>query len=423
MALKQEIETWVQALELCEQEEPDYEGALAKFESIGDSAKILFNIGILQATLGEHEKAVQMYHKAIDIDKFLAVAYFQCGVSNFLLTEFAEAANNFNDALLYLRGNNSINYEQLGLKFCLYSCEAIFNRGLCRLYSSHDPNDKEHKEGMEDLAAASKEKKIDAHNVIDEAITEGADGFTVFSVPVGTLYQPPGIKRQNYKTKDYLGKAKVVASADAANMHTGFDGTEKRQSLIESRPEEAKSFAASNLVIQDRSSKINFSGGPDPTFSPPISSPPTSALPQVPPGAMIPPGPPTGGLSGGPVNKIRDSVVTFRSSSFDASYRQSMAFDNGPPVELAQMKIKIHHNKNDKLRLMLMGPEVQYDEFIDLVKEKLGIRGKCTIELKDETDKVAMDDKGDLEAALVASKDMARRSRSSIGNVEIWVSE
>ncbi|KAK6544214.1 hypothetical protein TWF694_000917 [Orbilia ellipsospora] len=421
MSLKQEIETWVQALELCEQEEPDYEGALQKFEQIGDSAKICFNIGILQATLGEHEKAVATYHKCMDIDKFLAVAYFQCGVSNFLLTEFAEAANNFNDALLYLRGNNSINYEQLGLKFCLYSCEVIFNRGLCRLYSSNDKNDAEHQEGMKDLAAAAKEKKIEAHNVIEEAIAEGADGFTVFSVPVGTLYQPPGIKRKNYKTKDYLGKAVVRASVDASNLHTGFDGTEKRQSVVEERPEEAKSFAASNLVIPDRSSKISFSGGPDPTFSPPLASPSSLPSPAAPPpitnGLMAPPPAPAA------VNKIRDSVVTFRSSSFDAGYRQSMAFDNGPPVDLAQMKVKIHHNKHDKMRLMLMGTDVPFEQFADLVRDKLGIRGKCEIELKDENDKIAMVDKGDYDAALATSKDTARRMRSTIGTIEIWVSE
>lgn len=41
-----------------------------------------------------------MYIKATKLDQYLAVAYFQEGVSNFLLGEFGEALGNFNDALL-----------------------------------------------------------------------------------------------------------------------------------------------------------------------------------------------------------------------------------------------------------------------------------------------------------------------------------
>ncbi|KAK6363133.1 hypothetical protein TWF730_000582 [Orbilia blumenaviensis] len=423
MSLKQEIETWVQALELCDLEEPDYTSALAKFESIGDSAKVLFNIGILQATLGEHEKAVSVYHRAIDLDNYLAVAYFQLGVSNFLLSDFTEAANNFNDALLYLRGNHSINYEQLGLKFCLYSCEVLFNRGLCRLYSSNSKDDEEHKNGMEDLGFAAKEKQIEAHNVIDEAIAEGADGFTVFSVPVGTLFRPSGIKMKNYKTKDYLGEARVVASVDSSNMHTGFDGVEKNKPLVEERAEEVQSFAATNLVIPDRSSKIATTPK-DPTidlsFSPPVSSPPSSALPPPPgptgtqmPTALPPPA----------VNRIRDSVVTFRSSSFDGGYRQSMSLENLPLVDMTQVKVKIHHNKNHKMRLMLISPDTDLDEFHARVREKLNLSGKYEVEIKDDTDKVAIVDKEDLDAAIETCKDSARIARSTIGKLEIWVSE
>ncbi|KAK6536359.1 hypothetical protein TWF281_000598 [Arthrobotrys megalospora] len=425
MSLKQEIETWVQALELCDLDPPDHVAALAKFESIGDSAKVLFNIGILQATLGEHEKAVSVYHRAIDLDNYLAVAYFQLGVSNFLLSDFAEAANNFNDALLYLRGNHSINYEQLGLKFCLYSCEVLFNRGLCRLYSSNGVDDEEHRNGMEDLGFAAKEKQIEAHDVIDEAIAEGADRFTVFSVPAGTLFRPSGIKMKNYKTKDYLGEARVVASVDSSNMHTGFDGVEKNKPLIEERPEEVQSYAATNLVIPDRSSKISTIPGRDPigndlAFSPPASSPPTSALPQIPnsAGTQIPTT-----LPPPAVNRIRDSVVTFRSSSFDGGYRQSMSLENLPLVDMTQVKVKIHHNRDNKMRLMLMSPDVDLAEFHARVREKLNLSGKYEIEIKDETDKIAIVDKEDLDAAIITSKDAARISRSTIGKLEIWVSE
>jgi tetratricopeptide (TPR) repeat protein len=98
----------------------------------------------------------------------LAVAYFQQGVSNFLVGDFEEALANFNDTLLYLRGNTYIDYEQLGLKFRLYSCEVLFNRGLCYMYLQQDAA------GMQDFDYAVKEKMTPDHEVINDAIREKA---------------------------------------------------------------------------------------------------------------------------------------------------------------------------------------------------------------------------------------------------------
>lgn len=97
------------------------------------------------------------------------MAYFQQGVSNFLTGDFEEALANFNDALLYLRGNTCIDYQQLGLKFRLYSCEVLFNRGLSYVYLGHKGD------GMKDLEFSAKEKVTPDHDVIDEAIREQAE--------------------------------------------------------------------------------------------------------------------------------------------------------------------------------------------------------------------------------------------------------
>lgn len=112
---------------------------------------------------------VECYQRAIRFDQYLAVAYFQQGVSNFLIGDFEEALANFNDTLLYLRGNTMIDYAQLGLLFKLYSCEALFNRGLCYIYLQQK------EAGMLDLLYAAKEKVVEDHNVIDEAIAEDAE--------------------------------------------------------------------------------------------------------------------------------------------------------------------------------------------------------------------------------------------------------
>ncbi|KAK7960966.1 tetratricopeptide [Apiospora saccharicola] len=244
MSLKQEIETWVAALGRYDNNE--FDEALKEFDGIADTSKILFNMGVIHATLGEHEKAVECYQRAIRLDQYLAVAYFQQGVSNFLLGDFEEALANFNDTLLYLRGNTMIDYAQLGLLFKLYSCEVLFNRGLCYIYLQQKDA------GLQDLQYAVKEKVVEDHNVIDEAIREEAEGYTVFSIPVGVVYRPNDAKVRNLKTKDYLGKARLVAASDRANAFTGFAGSEIKNagkaSVKDDRPSDNISFAATNLV-------------------------------------------------------------------------------------------------------------------------------------------------------------------------------
>ena len=125
---------------------------------------------------------MEYYQRAIGLDQYLAVAYFQEGVSNFLMGDFEEALANFNDTLLYLRGNTYIDYDQLGLKFRLYSCEVLFNRGLCYIYLQQE------KPGLQDFGYAVKEKMTPDHDVIEDAIRDKAEGYTVFSIPVGVIY-------------------------------------------------------------------------------------------------------------------------------------------------------------------------------------------------------------------------------------------
>jgi hypothetical protein len=42
------------------------------------------------------------------------------------------------------------------------------------------------------------------------------------------VYRPNEAKVRNLKTKDYLGKARLVAASDRSNAFTGFAGTEIR---------------------------------------------------------------------------------------------------------------------------------------------------------------------------------------------------
>lgn len=224
MSLKAELEVWAAALDAYEKE--DFERSLELFTTIADSSKILTNIGLIYATLGEHEAAIENFNAATSLDQYLAVAYFQCGVSNFLIKRYDRALKDFEEVLLNLRGNQAINYEQLGLNFKLYSAETLFNKGLCQVYMGQVDD------GLKVMREASLEKCIPEHNVIDEAIRDRADGYTVFSIPVGVLYSPAENKLKNTASKDYLGKAKLIAAEDEREAYTSFTGvTRLKQGL------------------------------------------------------------------------------------------------------------------------------------------------------------------------------------------------
>lgn len=117
-SLKQELTTWSNGLDAYDAQ--DFEGSMQYFEvslkswlkvelelispiicqSIADSSKIYFNIALILATIGQHEEAIQHFGEAINLDPYLAVAYYQSGVSNFLLERYEQARQDFDDAFI-----------------------------------------------------------------------------------------------------------------------------------------------------------------------------------------------------------------------------------------------------------------------------------------------------------------------------------
>ena len=61
---------------------------------------------------------------------------------------------------------------------------------------------------------------------------------------MGVVYRPNEAKVRNLKTKDYLGKARLVATSDANNAFTGFTGAEIKNVSLADSP--AFSFAVVN---------------------------------------------------------------------------------------------------------------------------------------------------------------------------------
>ena len=90
-------------------------------------------------------------------------------------------------------------------------------------------------------------------------LTIPLQGYTVFSIPVGIVYRPNEAKVKNLKTKDYLGKARLVAASDRSNAFTGFAGAEIKkggQAAKDDRTEDKISYAATNLVKPELQSRL-----------------------------------------------------------------------------------------------------------------------------------------------------------------------
>lgn len=82
MSLKAELETWAAALKAYDAE--DFSSSLDEFTKIAESSKIHWNLGIILATLGDHQKAVERFYAAASLDQYMTIAYHQAGVSNFV---------------------------------------------------------------------------------------------------------------------------------------------------------------------------------------------------------------------------------------------------------------------------------------------------------------------------------------------------
>ncbi|KAJ7691223.1 hypothetical protein B0H14DRAFT_3664856 [Mycena olivaceomarginata] len=218
LSLKAKLETWGAALRAYDDE--DFETALKLFSRIPKSSIILTSICIIHAALGEHEIAVERFIEATLRDPYLAVAYFQCGVSNFLLARYDLAYCDFREAYRHLRDNQTIDYEQIGLSFKLYPAEVLFNRGLCLVCL--DQVDK----GLADLEAARRLHATKDHEIIGMRSACAGGGIRCSAFRAGFATAPPRKSSPTQRAKITWARP-LIAAIDLHATTTGFAGAEQ----------------------------------------------------------------------------------------------------------------------------------------------------------------------------------------------------
>ncbi|KAI8981996.1 hypothetical protein BDF20DRAFT_864473 [Mycotypha africana] len=241
MALKFELEQWQYGCSAFDNE--DYDQALRIFISIADNAKMHFNIGLIFAAVGDHEHALGAYSKSIMMDSYFAVAFFQRGVSHFMMNDMEAAIQDFEHAHQLLRGNQIINYQQLGLSFRLYLCEVLFNKGICKLYLGQMDA------GLTDLYHAQKARMTDEHDVIDLAVKERGKGFSVFSIPPTVLFRLPEQRLRQLQGIDMFAVADQLQNKQQSQAPTP---TKSTSSSLASTLYNKKKRSNNSVLISDK---------------------------------------------------------------------------------------------------------------------------------------------------------------------------
>lgn len=191
-------------------------------------------MGMIYTCLNRHEDSLISFSNAVYNDQYLAIAYFQAGVSRWVLEDYEGSIEMFDAAEILMRGNNSIDYRQLGLDYQLYQFEIFFNRAISFFYMGDSQN------AINDLHKTVKVRVIDEHyndqyhpdTVIEHWKVDNLDEYAPFCVPQNLIFRPSEDKIKSSEKIDYLGQSRVIASLDEDDNFTGFAGPKIRKALV-----------------------------------------------------------------------------------------------------------------------------------------------------------------------------------------------
>ncbi|XP_053198329.1 neutrophil cytosol factor 2-like [Scomber japonicus] len=188
----------------------DFSEALRIFSSIKEpNSKICFNIGclhLLNQDLDDAGKICGLQYDAKVIKLIIPVQRYE------------ECLADFQQALQALRGNQLIDYKALGLRYKLYACDVLYNAALAEAQLG------QWKKAHENLVEALNYKTEVKLNMIDKALnaTLKEQLFKLVEFPTNVLFKPNKQCVSQLEEKDYLGKAKVVASLIPQDDFSGF---------------------------------------------------------------------------------------------------------------------------------------------------------------------------------------------------------
>ncbi|XP_012556954.2 neutrophil cytosol factor 2 isoform X1 [Hydra vulgaris] len=217
-----EIEKWSNAVNLYDNDE--IEEAIKCFKAIPQNAKISFNISCCYLALGNVQLAAKSFQETINLDPFMAIAYYMLGLTNCLDQDYISAFENFQKTNELLRGNRMVDYRQLGLNFQLYQCEILTNQA----YTYYRRKNYRKAKVMLLLAINCKVEKRH-ENIVDFLNNiQAGTSIKLFVPSPKVIYRPSKLFVENLKKKDFLGKSTVIATENEDNIYICFSGLKEK---------------------------------------------------------------------------------------------------------------------------------------------------------------------------------------------------
>uniref|UniRef100_A0A7N6C1B5 SH3 domain-containing protein n=1 Tax=Anabas testudineus TaxID=64144 RepID=A0A7N6C1B5_ANATE len=217
MSFVETLRCWDEAVNWVDKQ--DLSEALHIFLSIQEpNSKICFDIGCLHLLNQDLDAAEKAFDCSIRKDEHLAVAFFQRGITFYKKKRFEESLGDFQHAFKALRGNQLIDYKALGLRYKLYACEVLHNMALVEAQLANWEKAQEHLVKALDLKTETKLSLID--KALQSTLKQKL--FKLVEFPSKVLFKPNKHYVAELEKKDYLGKAKVVASVVPQDDFSGF---------------------------------------------------------------------------------------------------------------------------------------------------------------------------------------------------------
>uniref|UniRef100_A0A3B3CHE8 Neutrophil cytosolic factor 2 n=1 Tax=Oryzias melastigma TaxID=30732 RepID=A0A3B3CHE8_ORYME len=197
----------------------DYSEALRILVAIREpNSKICFNIGCLHLLNQNLDDAEKAFDCSIRKDEHLAVAFFQRGITFYKKMRYDESIGDFQRAFKALRGNNLIDYKALGLRYILYACEVLHNMALAEAQLG---NWEKAEQNLRRALDYKTEAKLGVLEKAQQAVLK-EKLFKLVEFPSKMMFKPNKNYVAELEKKDYLGKAKVVASFNPQDVFSGF---------------------------------------------------------------------------------------------------------------------------------------------------------------------------------------------------------
>uniref|UniRef100_A0A3Q3WE20 SH3 domain-containing protein n=1 Tax=Mola mola TaxID=94237 RepID=A0A3Q3WE20_MOLML len=217
MSFVDTLRQWDEATTVADRQ--DLSEALRIFLNIQEpNSKIYFDIGCLHLLNQDLEAAEKAFDCSIRKDEHLAVAFFQRAITFYKMNRYEESLADFQNAFKALRGNQLIDYKALGLRYKLNACEVLHNMALAEAQLGN------WEKAQVNLVKALDYKTESKLNMIDIALQSTLKQrlFKLVEFPSKVLFKPNKHYVAELEKKDYLGKAKVVASVVPQDEFSGF---------------------------------------------------------------------------------------------------------------------------------------------------------------------------------------------------------